>query len=254
MSVPIDLVGQRFGRLVVHRKHIRRAVDGGLMWICLCDCNTSTVVYTGHLRSGHTKSCGCFRDEKASEINKTHGLAKTPEYKIWRVMLQRCFDKRCDEYDNYGGRGITVCDSWKNSFESFYQDMKPRPTPEHTLDRRENGGNYELSNCHWATLEEQHNNKRTNIRHILDDISLTRSQIARKYGICKQTLKRRLERGLSIEEAVSEEVRRTNFLIITHNGQTKTLKEWSRHLGIPYYKLYQRIFRNGWSFERSITS
>lgn len=202
MSKMIDLIGQQFGRLTVVTRRDKNAADGGAVWVCLCECGNFSAVYTGHLRNGHTTSCGCVRDELVASVNLTHGLSHTPEYKIWRAMLQRCHDPSCNEYSNYGGRGILVGDRWRDSFENFYADMGPRPSAEYSIDRENNNDGYHPNNCRWATPEEQHNNKRTNIFHDVDGQRKTVAQLSREHNIPETTLRRRISKGMNAEEAL----------------------------------------------------
>src|SRR5574337_1261140 len=117
----IDLTGRRFGRYLV----LHRSVDDGrkTAWKCICDCGSVRRVRGTHLTTGRSASCGCERDEKTSNRSKTHGLSKTRIYRIWRNMINRCYNERLRDYKNYGGRGIAVCDKWRNSFECFFSDM-----------------------------------------------------------------------------------------------------------------------------------
>lgn len=150
------MVGTRFGRLIVtsfsHRKE-----TVGFFWNCLCDCGNTSVLSTSVLRSGSTQSCGCYRKDKITK----HNMHKTRIYSKWRSMLSRCRNPRNINYKNYGGRGITVSDSWLD-FENFYGDMGDPPTDKHQIDRINNEGNYEASNCRWVTNKENARNKRTN--------------------------------------------------------------------------------------------
>jgi hypothetical protein len=152
-----DLTGLRFGRLLVTGRGENTAV-GQARWICSCDCGKETLVHGYSLRGGLSNSCGCLQRLKTSTANKTHGQTKTSLYRIWAGMFTRCYDKNHRTYKWYGGRGITVCPRWK-SFENFSADMGPRPG-NLTLDRINNDGNYELSNCRWASVKEQNTNRR----------------------------------------------------------------------------------------------
>ena len=151
----LDLTDQRFGKLVAIEPTEKRR-DRKIVWHCLCDCGNETFVTSSHLRSGHTKSCGCLRED----VSTIHGMYKTREYNSLDGAIQRCYNPNSPAYKNYGGRGIKVCERWRNSFEAFYEDMGPCPKDK-TLDRwPDNDGNYELGNCKWSTRLEQQRNRR----------------------------------------------------------------------------------------------
>jgi hypothetical protein len=155
-----DMAGRVFGRLtVLNFSHVAKKRS---YWRCVCGCVAGTVriVRTDHLKSGNTKSCGCLQREMTGGIHRTHGRYETPEYHAWESMKQRCYNKRHASYSDYGGRGITMCDRWLESFENFFSDMGKKPSAHHSIDRRDNDGNYDPSNCRWATDSEQRRNKR----------------------------------------------------------------------------------------------
>src|SRR6476646_5999941 len=162
-----DITGQRFGRWnALRRGEDHRTPNGTIkpMWWCRCDCGTERLVQSPDLRSGRSQSCGCFRIDEGRRRAK--GNRDTAEWKVWCWMRQRCFDPKHKNYALYGGRGITVCERWL-TFENFYADMGPRPTPKHTIDRfPDKDGPYAPDNCRWATWTEQQNN-RSNNRHVL---------------------------------------------------------------------------------------
>lgn len=161
-----DLTGRDFGRLTV--TEFAGVQDRGprkkqLLWRCKCSCGRTTVVSTAKLNYGWTTSCGCWQREarERSKKNLKHGRHNTPEYYAWTGMKQRCLNPNYHHYENWGGRGITICQRWIDSFEAFYADMGPKPSPQHSLDRFPNGdGNYEPGNCRWATAKQQANNRR----------------------------------------------------------------------------------------------
>jgi len=165
----LEFAGQRFGRLTaVFARADRR---GEAHWSCVCDCGNEVVVRAGHLRDGSTRSCGCLKNELTSTRMLTQryalkpghvrrgGSARSREYRSWDAMRARCTNRKCKDFPDYGGRGITVCDHWK-SFANFLADMGPKPSPQHSIDRRDNDGNYEPGNCRWATALEQRHNRR----------------------------------------------------------------------------------------------
>lgn len=189
----INLTGERFGMLtVIGQKGSRH---GHAMWECECDCGTKTVVQSSDLRSGRTKSCGCNRI--------VHGGHGSRLYRIWTGMKTRCFNEADHTYAQYGGRGITVCDEWRDSFEAFrdwalangYQD-------DLTIDRTDVNGPYSPDNCRWATTKDQENNRRNNRLITHNGKTQTLSQWAEETGIHRGTIQWRLNHGWEAEKAL----------------------------------------------------
>lgn len=204
----LDLIGQRFGRLVVRDK-TNPAYGSGLRskWICQCDCGGTINVPTGRLQIGKTSSCGCLQRESRSlhsgKSQLTHGMTNSSEYRSWASMNSRCSNTKDSNYPRYGGSGIFVCDEWKESFEAFYRDMGPKPTPGHTIDRKDNDKGYSKENCRWATKIEQANNRGCNRYYDFNNERLTLAQIAVRLNISEETLRSRLNRGMSEERTFS---------------------------------------------------
>ena len=155
----LDLAGLRFGRLLVIRMdHINKHQQS--MWLCRCDCGNKIVTSGSTLKGGRSKSCGCWKADVAREQETSHGLSRSPEYRTYYYMKQRCYNPKNTHYHLYGGRGIKICQRWLRSFERFYADMGPRPSPKHSIDRINYDGDYAPDNCRWATIEEQYANRR----------------------------------------------------------------------------------------------
>jgi hypothetical protein len=185
----IDLTGRTdFGRWTVLSEAVGHNPKH-VYWLCQCECGTQKIVRGSALtsgRSGGCKPCG----------KRQHGKCDTPEYINWKQMRNRCLNPANGSFPEYGGRGVRVCEQW-DSFAAFLADMGPRPSPTHSIDRFPNrDGNYEPSNCRWATPREQSQN-------------------------------------------------RSSVHLITHNGVTQCIAEWSRQTGIPYGTLYGRLM-SGW--------
>lgn len=217
MSSIKDLTGQVFGKLTV----IERAEDyvsprgqRKTQWLCECSCaeHNKVVVSGNHLRSGRSTSCGCFSKEYTTTRNTTHGDTKTRLYNIWSGMKKRCYNVNDPKYNNYGGRGIIICDEWKDDFVKFkswafdngYQDGL-------TIDRINNDGNYEPSNCKWSNFVEQNNNRRSNKNITFNGETHNLKQWCNKLSLPYSPIQLRLARGWTIEDAFTIPIRKTNY-------------------------------------------
>lgn len=198
--------GQRYGRLVLLELSNERTSYDTPIWVCRCDCGKELSVPALNLTRTvrRTESCGCLAVERSS----THGLSDRPEYSVWNNMLQRCTNPNNPTFQYYGARGITVCDRWASSFANFFADMGSRPSPDHSIERRDVNGNYEPGNCYWATLDVQHSNRRDNVWLEYQGKQYTKSQLAAMAGMSIQVLNSRLNSGWSLEEAMSKPVRK----------------------------------------------
>lgn len=205
----IDLTGQRFGRLVALER-VENSKSRQACWRCICDCGNHTVVCSFDLRSGNTASCGCWQKEIRKTLGqrvKTHGLTRTRLYRIWNGMVARCVNPNERIYDYYGGRGITVCDEWRK-FESFRDwALSHGYTDSLSIDRIDVNGNYEPNNCRWATAKEQHNNQRSNRLLTAFGKTQTLQQWADELNVNRRTICYRLNRGWSLEDALTTPVK-----------------------------------------------
>lgn len=207
--------GTRFGKLIVLKEvtpkiyYSKSGTRKCRKFLCLCDCGNSTITSLGSLRHGITKSCGCYKIQCSKETAKLlnsggHGLSKTPLYRLYYDMLQRCFNKKRKAYADYGGRGITVCEEWRNNFLSFYNwAIKSGYDSNLELDRINNNGNYSPENCRWATSTVNANNKRNTVMVEWEGKKISLNDLCRKMSVRSSMVYKRIKyRGLSIEDAI----------------------------------------------------
>lgn len=184
------MVDKKFGRLTVVCRSVF-SPQYKTYWDCRCDCGGAISVRKDHLVSGKIRSCGCFRNETTIIRTRTHGqraTIPTAEYTAWRAMLQRCYNPNYAKFERYGGRGITVCARWRNSFKNFFLDMGLKPSPNHTLDRENNDRGYSKRNCKWKTVLEQGRNKSSNRWIKFGKHKMTITEWSRYFGVNISTL------------------------------------------------------------------
>lgn len=191
-----DLTGLTFSRLkVIDMEGLNKHF--GAVWNCLCDCGKKVKVSANHLRMGTTVSCGCYSREQVAKRSTTHGLRHTREYKSYRNMLNRCNNPKHRHFKNYGGRGIKVCDSWKECFENFIRDMGPHTDLDLTLERIDVNGDYCPENCKWVYSNEQYNNLRKTVYVVTEWGRISVAEASRKSGIPETTIRSKIKRGIS---------------------------------------------------------
>lgn len=201
MGALIDLTGQRFGRLTVLSRGERNK-HRQLRWVCKCDCGKTCTTLGMTLRKGETQSCGCLHREVIGQINRSHGMTRTPIYAIWHSMMQRCYDPNSHAYSRYGGRGIIVAEAW-HDFEAFYQDMGDKPQGK-SLERLNNDGHYSADNVIWADWKQQANNRRSNVVLEFQGRKQTMQQWSDEMDLKIGTVWARLHRGWSVDRALTE--------------------------------------------------
>lgn len=188
------------------------------MWKCICDCEKTVVVSVGHLKSGHTKSCGCLQKEKAINTAKwahilgnkactKHGFANERIYQTYRDMISRCYNPKCKAFKDYGAKGITVYDEWRNSMEDFIKwAMANGYNDKMTIDRKENTKGYSPDNCHWITRAEQNQNTTRNLYVVINGVKKTISQWAKEFDISPEPVYILTRKGVDPTEALLSKI------------------------------------------------
>ncbi len=236
----IDLTGKRIGRWTV----VSRAQNdpkGGTVWLCRCDCGNEKTVSGIVLRDGRSSSCGCFKTEVTIARSTKHGHSSselvTPTYHTWVGMTQRCSNPTHKDYENYGGRGISVCDKWK-TFSGFLEDMGEKPAGT-SIDRIDVDGNYCVENCRWANKFTQANNRSSNRILTLNGESKTMAEWSRKLEISQSSLSDRLKHNTE-EDALSKN-KNPNNVSITIDGETNLVMQWLKIKSMSTTTYYNRI-------------
>lgn len=234
-----NVIGNKYGRLTVIEDAPDKVYKNGAhdrVEKCLCDCGKIKFVKLGQLKNGRTKSCGCYHDEISRERQTTHGMTGTRLYRIWSTMKSRCLNPNTDYYYLYGGKGISVCDEWRNNFDSFFKwSIEHGYDDSLTIDRMDSNKDYCPENCRWVTFKEQANN--TSRNHLLEyngDL-YTLAELSELVNVPYAILKHRIYDGMSVRSAI-EKPHRTNKrardFLITANGESHTGKDWAKIVGL----------------------
>ena len=222
-----DLTGQKFGDWSVLRLDENKNKHGHRMFICRCACGVEKSLRGSMLTSGGSLGCGCvgFKGK-----NKTHNMSNTRTYTSWYSMKQRCLNPSNSSYGKYGARGIAVCERWLESFENFLLDMGERPDGT-TLDRIDFNGNYEPSNCRWASPMVQTLNRRETVWISDGEDELCFQHMAKKHNMTNTMLRKRLKKGMSIEDAINTPCQKLQYEI-TFNGVVYNQTEFFKKFGL----------------------
>lgn len=199
-----DLMGERFGRLTVIEKADAITNKNGRIyhrWLCRCDCGTKVIVKTYSLTYGEKRSCGCYQNEINSITHTKHGLRKNALYGVWQSMKTRCYNNKHRYYKDYGGRGVTICDEWKNDFKAFHDwAIRNGYKKGLTIDRIDSDGNYCLDNCRWATKKVQTRSRRNTITLMHNGETRCLKEWSEITGISYINLYRRYKEGKCLDE------------------------------------------------------
>jgi len=239
MPKATDLTGTK-KHLLTALKKLEKNKYGGWDWLFKCDCGNYKKYSSSQF--GVKKSCGCLMkiNSALSQGREVHGMSKSKEHKIWSGMIKRCGQYKSRGHENYAGRGIKVCERWRNSFNAFLEDMGNCPDG-YSIERIDNNGNYEPKNCKWASYEEQGNNRRNTIIVEYKNEKLPLSLFCKKYGLNRHTFWEKLNKGVSVENALKP---KKEVNSITFNNITKSIADWGDILGYTRTSSY-RLYREG---------
>lgn len=196
-------VGDKYGRLtILVERFTEPPSTRPFVWV---ECECGKVCRKGYqeVKIGNTKSCGCLAREASAKREATHRMSGGPEYNVWKGIKQRCYNTKHTHYASYGGRGIVMCDRWRDSFEAFYEDMGPRPQGQ-TIDRQDNDKGYDKDNCKWATKKTQSRNTRSNHMVVFDGVEMTLMELSESAVVDYPTLVWRVNQGWDLTRAISQ--------------------------------------------------
>lgn len=247
----IDLLDARFGRLVAKEKLFKNE-RGQWVWRFDCDCGGTLEAYAQRVLSGGTKSCGCLQKEIAGASLRTHGKSLSKEHVCWKHIVQRCTNPKDRQWKNYGGRGITICDKWRYSFEAFLEDMGEAPYESFKIERVNNSLGYEPGNCEWKPMKPNVRNRRITLKVIFNGEERVLGELCETEGVPYMSVYQRIYvYGSSPEEAVraAKTGQRSDYKgrmhIHTIDGITGSLSWLAKKLGLVYQTLYFHVIKEG---------
>jgi hypothetical protein len=200
------LIGSKHDRWTILKETNRKVYKDSSrrMFLCKCDCGVEKEVDMFSILRNVSKSCGCLNREQIVKKATTHGLRHHPLYKVWCCMKERCNNPNSEKFHIYGERGIKVCDEWETNFQQFYDDMITTWKKGLSIDRIDNNKGYSKYNCRWSTMTEQQNNRRDNKIITYDKKQYTVAELARKFNINQSTLRQRIARGMTVNQAIQK--------------------------------------------------
>ncbi len=240
---PKNIIGNVYNMLTV-LEYIKETKK----YKCMCDCGNITYTQKWDLLrkdKRQKKSCGCLTYSNPLRNKHKH------EYISWQHLKDRCNNENNHAWKDYGGRGITVCDAWKDSFTAFFEDMGTKPSPKHSIDRIDVDKGYYKENCRWTTMKVQQNNKSNNALIEYNGKTQSLSLWCEELNLVYQTIYGQLSRGYTVEQAFTKQVYKSND--VEYNGKTQSISAWSRELGFNTRTLSHRLER-GWTIERAFTT
>lgn len=247
-SRKIDMTGIRYSS-VIAVKEVGITASRDTKWLFICDCGNNFEANGYYVRSGKVKDCPSCAAGRVRIASVKHGLSNTAEFSTWTDIQTRCYNKNAKAYSSYGGRGIKVCVRWLESFDNFINDMGNRPANK-SIDRIDNDGNYEPSNCHWATVSQQQRNKRNKHLIEIDGVKKHLCEWAKEFGLNASTILIREKSGLFGKDLIAPS---KHDGCIKFNGVTDTYAGWSNRTGIKISTIAMRINSYKWSIEKSLT-
>jgi hypothetical protein len=242
-------------------KNLDKKTKSGMYYsLYKCHCGIEKEILRGNVnrKKKPVTSCGCEKNKKSSDrlrkLVTTHGKSHLPEHSVWKNIKTRCYNKNRKSWKRYGGRGIIVCPEWKDDFEQFYKDMGPRPSLKHSIERKNNNGNYCLENCYWGTSKIQANNTCRNTYVDYNGENKTIAQLSKDTNINRRLLYQRIRQlNWSVEEAIlTPVIEGQRQRLITFNGETLKLIEWAKKLNIHPDSLEERLKK--WPLEKALTT
>lgn len=246
----INMLNKKYASLTAIKPTKKKSTGRNIIWVFICDCGNKCELDGYMVRSGKRVTCQKCSKERVRLASIKHGLSKTVEFRTWADIQARCYNKKSTSYNNYGGRGIAVCDRWLKSFNNFLKDMGKRPSNKHSIERKDNNSDYCPDNCHWATMAEQSNNKRNNRKITINGITKNMNQWASDHGLTSSIIFYRLKAGLTGCALIAPSKR---LGTVTFNGETNTYAGWSKKTGIKSSTIAMRITKYKWPIEKALT-